>query len=489
MPGGVALLDFDNDGRIDIFITNGAVQPELKKAGEPYWNRLFRNEGEGRFVDVTEAAGLAGVGYSMGAAAADFNNDGFVDLLVTGVHQLHLYRNNGNGRFEDVTDQAGLVASDWPLSAGWMDLDNNGLLDLIIVNYCRWIPEKEPFCGDQKAGYRTYCHPKFYAPLANQIFRNQGDGTFADVSKEAGFAARMGKGMAVAFADEDGDGRMDIFITNDTVPNVLYRNRGHLRFTESALAAGVAMNESGLALSSMGTDFRDWNNDGKPDIFFSALTNETFPLYRNLGDGMFKEVTFSSKIGANSLPLSGWSTGIYDFDNDGTKDIFVATGDVQNNTEVYSSRSSKQPLALFDNRGDGTFSLRTFGEPAMHRGAAFGDLNNDGWMDVVVTRLNQTPVVLYGVPREGRHWLRIGLTGKASNRDGLGTTIRVKAGGKEQWNHATTAVGYLSSSEKAVHFGLGAAVEAEEVEIRWPSGVRQLLKNVKADQFLVVSEP
>jgi enediyne biosynthesis protein E4 len=489
MPGGVAIFDFDGDGKPDLFFTNGAPQPSLKKDGARWSNRLYRNLGGWKWEDVTEKSGVSGTGYDMGAAAGDFDNDGHADLFVTGVHGNTLYRNRGDGTFEDVTAKAGIQPSPWSIAAGWFDYDNDGFVDLFIVNYVKWDPAKEPFCGNRQAGYRTYCHPQYYDPLPNTLHRNNGDGTFTDVSEKTGIARHLGKGMGVAFADLDGDGRLDVFVTNDTTPDFLFRNKGDGTFEEIGLQAGVALNEDGLALSSMGADFRDVDGDGRPDLFVTALANQTFPLFLNLGKGLFKDVTYPSKIAAQTLAYSGWSNGIYDFDNDGRADLFAANGDVNDNTEVFSSRKSKLPNLLFLNAGDGTFLAQEAGAPALHRGAAFGDLDGDGRVDIVVTRLNELPLLLRNRMGEGRNWLSLELRGKKSNRDGIGAQLKLTAGGRTQHNHVSASVGYASSSQKAVHFGLGDARVAERIEIRWPSGQVQVLEGVKANQRMLVEEP
>jgi hypothetical protein len=489
MPGGVALFDYDDDGRLDVFFANGAPQPSLVKTGPEYSNRLYRNLGNLRFEDVTGRAGLSGEGYAMGTAAGDYDNDGRIDLLVTRHGGSTLYRNRGDGSFEDVTRAAQIPQTEWPLSAGWFDMDNDGDLDLFLVNYCRWNPRTEPFCGDARAGYRTYCHPKHYPPLANTLARNNGDGTFTDISVEAGIAAKNGKGMSVNFADYDGDGLTDIFVTNDTVPNSLFRNLGGGRFAETALEAGVAMTDEGAALSSMGSDFRDLDNDGRPDLFIAALANETFPLFRNLGKGVFKEQTQIAGIAVATLPLGGWSAGVFDFNNDGWKDLFTANSDVNDNTEVFSSRKSRLPSHLFLSRQGRRYALMPVGPPSHYRGAAFGDLDGDGRVDAVLTRLNQSPVLLRNTSGTDNHWLALRLKGTRSNRDGLGAVVRVEAGGQSQWNHATTSVGYLCSSDRVVHFGLGPAARADRIEIVWPGGRRQVLQNVDANQRVTVTEP
>ncbi len=471
MPGGVAIFDFDNDGLPDVFFTNGARQPDLNKSDASYWNRLYRNLGNWKFEDVTERAGLKGIGYSMGASAGDFDNDGFVDLFVTGVERNVLYRNRGDGTFEE----RAFPSTGWSISAGFFDYDHDGDLDLFVVNYVEWDPRKEPFCGDTQAGYRTYCHPKYYRGLANSLFRNDG-GKFVDVSKEAGIARHVGKGMALAFADYDGDGWLDMMVANDTTPNFLFHNERNGTFTEVGLAAGIAYNDDGLALSSMGVDFRDADNDGRPDLFITALANETFPLYRNLGRGLFLDVTYPSKIGQATLPWSGWGAGMYDIDNDGWKDLFTANGDVNDNTESFSSRKSRQPNAVLWNQGGKTFRAESLPSPALYRGAAFGDLDGDGAIDVVVTRLNEAPVMLKNESAQGRHWIGF--------RVPLGTMVRIRTAAGEQWNHATAAVGYASSSDPVVHFGLGAEKTVLEAEITFSGGKIRRLFNLAGDHYL-----
>lgn len=488
MAGGVGVFDFDNDGYPDVYFTNGAPQPSLEKASGGYWNRLYRNRGDGTFQDVTERAGVQAEGFTTGVAAADYDNDGNVDLFVAGVRRSFLYRNRGDGTFEDVTAAAGIRSHGWAIAAGWFDYDNDGKLDLFVVNYVEWDPKTEPFCGQPQRGIRTYCHPRIYRGLPNTLYHNNGDGTFTDVSESSGISRYTGKGMAVAFADYDYDGRMDAFVTNDTTPNFLFHNQGGGRFTEVGMAAGVAMNDDGRALSSMGADFRDIDNDGREDVFVTALTNETFPLFRNAGAGLFTDVTYRSRIGALSLTQSGWSAGMFDFDNDGWKDLFVASGDVNDNTELFSSRKSREPNLVFVNQRDGTFRIEKLAQPAMYRGAAFGDFDLDGRVDVVVTRLGEKPVLLRNVAGAGNHWLALRLIGTRSNRDGLGARVHIVTASGEQWNHATTAVGYASSSDKVVHFGLGKN-DTVKVEIEWPSGVKQVLGKVKGDRYLTVREP
>src|SRR5215469_9079324 len=355
MTGGVAAFDYNGDGLTDIFFANGAGLPSLEKSDPKYWNRLFRNEGGMRFMDVTEQAGVAGEGYSMGAAAGDYDNDGHTDLFVAGVNRNILYHNLGNGRFEDVTEKAGIKSDKWAVAAGWFDYNNDGLLDLLVVNYAKWSINGDRFCGDAARGLRVYCHPMYFEGLTNTLYRNRGDGTFEDVSEKSGLAKYQGRGMSAAFADYDGDGFLDAFLTNDNQPNFLFRNRGDGTFEEVGLGAGVALLNSGQPVSSMGVDFRDYDNDGRPDIFVTDLNNETFPLFHNLGQGMFEDATFTSRLSVLSAARGGWGNGIIDFNNDGWKDLFTANAHADDNAEQFSAAHYRQPNSIFVNLGDGTF--------------------------------------------------------------------------------------------------------------------------------------
>lgn len=491
MPGGVAVFDYDGDGRLDVYFTNGARQPQLAKVDPSYWNRLWRNRGDGTFEDVTVRAGLRAEGYCMGVAAGDFDNDGYPDLFVAGVRRNYLFHNRGDGTFADRTAAAGLDGPPlWSIAAGWFDYDRDGRLDLFVVRYVKWNPAEEPFCGSATGAFRTYCHPKFYQPLPNALYHNEGNGKFRDVSSASGIGAHLGKGMGVAFGDYDDDGWPDVAVANDAVPNFLFRNNRDGTFEQTATAAGVAYNDDGRALSSMGVEFRDYDNDGRDDLFFTALIHETFPLFRNLGRSLFADMTYRSGVGRATLALSGWGAGCYDLDNDGWKDLFTANGDVQDNTELFSERASRQRSLMLMNDEHGKFQPVPVGPLGLFRGAAFGDLDGDGRIDVILTRLGDSAVLLHNETGPGRHWLRVRLQGTSSNRDGLGAKLHlILPSGREQWNYATTSVGYASASEPAVHFGLGGETRARTLEIAWPSGVRQTLTDVAADQLLRVIEP
>ena len=501
MVAGVALLDYDGDGFLDVYVVGGASIPSLQKDSPKYWNRLYHNNHDGTFTDVTEKAGVAGAGYGMGVAIGDFDNDGRPDIFLANVTANQLLHNDGDGTFTDVTKKAGVAGAVlngkkmWAASAGWFDYNNDGLLDLFVVNYCRWEVNKDPDCSIKK-GVRAYCHPKYYAPLHNTLYRNNGDGTFTDVSAETGIAAAMGKGMSVAFADYDGDGFLDAFVANDTTDNFLFHNLGGKKFEEVGLFAGVALSKDGTALSSMGSDFKDVNNNGRPAIWHTAVEHETFPLYVERGVGEFVDMTVPSGL-ASTKEMSGWGNGIVDLDNDGWKDLFVARSNVMDNiSEQNPGRQYPEPNTIFRNVGNGKFEdVSTaagpdFQKAAAHRGVAFGDLDNDGRIDMVVTVLGGDLKYFHNITSTPNHWITLNLQGTKSNRMGIGTQVHIKTDdGREQWNEATTSVGYASSSDPRVHFGLGSSALIKRIELRWPSGTRQTLENIKADQVLKIVEP
>jgi enediyne biosynthesis protein E4 len=500
MPGGVAVFDYNGDGRPDVFFTNGANISTLKKDSPKFRNRLFRNDGNGAFTDVTDAAGLAGTGYDMGVAVADYDNDGHPDLFVAGLHHGTLYHNNGDGTFTDVTVKSGLDASlnrpdpefgpYWEITAAWVDVNNDGLLDLFVVNYMLWTYSDKPLCAI--GGIADYCSPKFYKGQPDQLFLNKGDGTFHDVSKEWGLREHVGKGMGVGMADYDLDGRPDLFVTNDASYNSLFHNKGN-KFEEVAFETGVALTEDGSFISGMGLDFRDFNNDGYPDVAFVALNNQTFPLFQNTGKGDFHEVTTESGMRDPSRQMSGFGVALYDFDNDGWKDLFVSRGHVESLNQP--GQPVDQPNTVFRNLGasgkwgalteEAGFNAAT---AARHRGCAFGDLDGDGRIDAVVSAIGRDAEIWMNRSEKSGHWLDIALRGIKSNRDGIGARIKLVTKNGAQYNHMTTSVGYASSSDGPVHFGLGSESHAELIEIHWPSGIVQTLQNVSADQILKVTE-
>ncbi|RPI29208.1 MAG: CRTAC1 family protein [Acidobacteria bacterium] len=499
MISGIALFDYNNDGWLDIYLVNGATMPGLEKADPRFHNRLFKNRGDLSFQDVTEAAGVQGRGYTHGVIAGDYDNDGQSDLFVAGLRENILYRNLGNGTFEDRTLKAGLGPGDpeygtlWSVAAAFIDYDKDGWLDLFVSNYCVWDPKTEPICGP--AGAPDYCHPQHYRGLPNSLYHNNHDGTFTNVSRPSGIRQHIGKGMGIGPADFDGDGWVDLFVANDTEPAFLFQNQKNGTFKEIGFEAGVAYTYSGAAVSGMGVDAKDIDNDSRPDVFEAALTNETMPLFRNLGNNLFEEVTASSGIAAVIRAKTGWSNGIADLNNDGWKDLFVACGDVMHPEGSFRERA---PMgnALFVNLKNGKFADasssagdRFAAAKAVHRGAAFGDLDNDGRIDVVVTALNGPTEVWHNQSPSSNHWLSIRTTGRKSSRDGMGAKIKVTTASGSQYGHVNTAVGYGCSSDPRVHFGLGKDQRASRVEITWPSGIVQTLENLKADQILTVTEP
>ena len=497
MVSGVALFDYNNDGLLDIYVANGATMPGLEKKDPSYYNRLFKNLGDGSFEDVTDKAGLRGKGYNLGVAIGDYDNDGFEDIFVAGLRENILYHNNGDGTFSDVTAKARLNNRDpeygtlWAVGAAWVDYDRDGWLDLFVSNYCVWDPVIEPICPVN--GLPDYCHPKLYKGLPNSLFHNNHDGTFTDVSASSGIRKSIGKGMGLGVADFDDDGWPDIFVANDTLPASYFHNLRDGTFKEMAIDAFVAYTDKGKAVSGMGADARDVDNDGLPDIFETAMVGETMPLFRNMGNNLFEEQTYTSGLASPTSRKSGWSNGIFDFNNDGWKDLFAACGDVMDADGFFAARVP-QSNAVFVNLKNGRFedvsaaAGADFARKAIHRGTAFGDIDNDGRVDVVVTALNGPLEVWRNVGPAPNHWILLQLIGAKSNRDGAGAKIRVVTASGARYNQVNTAVGYGCASDRRVHFGLGSNSEIKEIQIKWPSGTAQTLHDVKADQVLTVKE-
>jgi hypothetical protein len=494
----VALLDYDNDGWLDVYAVNGASMPGLDKTGARHWNRLFHNNGNGTFADVTEAAGVAGRGYDIGVVAGDYDNDGYADMLVTGLRANTLFHNNGNGTFSDATQAAGLGRSDpkygtlFAIAGAFVDYDRDGRLDLFIANYCVWDPKTEPLCGDPSLP--DYCHPSHFEGLPNSLFHNDGNGTFTDVSVASGIRAHVGKGMGIAVADLDGDGWTDLFVANDTTPAFLFMNNRNGTFTEASFERAVAFTDHGEPIAGMGADAGDVDNDGRPDIFETGLEADTFPLFKNLGAATFEDATTRSGVGALTRAFTGWGNGIVDLNNDGWKDLFAACSGVLDPKGRFGERVPLANVVLV-NRGNGSFSDgsagagEAFGRKAVHRGAAFGDIDNDGRVDVVVTALDGPLELWRNVSPAANHWLLVKTLGTKSARDGMGAKITVVTASGPQYGRVNTAVGYGSSSDPRVHFGLGADAVVKELTLTWPSGKTETLKDVKADQILTLKEP
>jgi len=500
MVAGVAVFDYNNDGLPDLYFVNGARIPGLQKTGPEYYNRLYRNNGDGTFTDVTERAGVKADGYSMGVAAADYDNDGWEDLYVVGVNRNFLFHNNGDGTFTDVTEKAGLTGVDpelgktWSICAGWFDYDRDGWLDLFVVNYCAWDFNKDPYCSNFHGGPRSYCHPSAFAGQPNMLFHNNHDGTFTNVSIPSGIGIYTGKGMGVAFADYDNDGYPDVFVANDTARNFLFHNDGNGTFSEVGLQKGVAYNGDGAALSNMGADFRDIDNDGWPDLFVTALSNEAFSYFHNEGGRFFQDDSPLTALSRLSILMGGWGNGIYDMNNDGWKDLVSVNSHVDDNIQDKLAVSYRQRNAIFENlKGRFVDVTATAGADfqvaAVHRGAAFGDLFNDGRIDLVDSVQNGPAEIFRNLTDNGNHWLEIRTVGTRSNRDGIGTKIRLESASGTQYNQVTTSVGYASSSDPRVHFGLGKDTMVRRLILEWPSGIRQQLSGIKADQILKVVEP
>jgi enediyne biosynthesis protein E4 len=500
MGSGVALFDYDNDGRLDLFLVNGAEINDPsppgtipQKTGPKYWNRLYHQKADGTFEDVTEKAGLQGTGYGMGVAVGDYDNDGYEDLFVTSYGENHLYHNNGDGTFTDVTDKAGVAGSGWSTSAAWVDLNADGLLDLVVLRYLQW-DFNDVWCGEKKEGYRSFCHPDQFEPIVPLVYRNDGNGHFTEVAKQIGFT-KAGKGLGIAIADFNRDGHIDVFLANDSVPEGLYQNKGDGTFEEVALFSGAAVDGDGHVFAGMGVDFADYDNDGLPDLVISDLAYQKYALFRNNGDGTFAYTTDNSKLGAITMLHSGWGLRFLDYDNDGWKDLLVAQAHVLDTVELaYPQLHYREPMLLARNTGHGFVDISAdsgdaFHEPWASRGMAVGDLDNDGRLDAVVTTNGGPAHILRNETDTHNHWLTLNLVGHKSNRDAIGAAVKIVTAHGTQCATVTTSSSYLSSGDKRVHFGLGPDAVVQNLEIRWPSGIVQTLHQLKGDTILRVDEP
>ena len=502
MGGGVAFLDFDQDGWQDLFFVNGAKIHDGQKNSDPpdksgpeYWNRLYRNNRDGTLTDVTERAGVKGSGYGMGVAVGDYDNDGYPDLYVTSYGESTLYHNNRNGTFTDVSAKSGVHTTGWTTSAGFFDYDNDGKLDLFVLRYLDWTFASNVYCGSKEAAGRAYCHPDNFSPVANYLFHNNADGTFTNVSDKSRIGASKGKGLGLAFADFNQDGRMDVSVANDSFQQFLFLNNGDGTFTENAVPAGVGFTDDGKTFAGMGTDAADVDDDGFPDIVTSALSNESYAYFHNNGDGTFIYQTQSSGLGEITRLFAGWGLRIFDFNNEGRKGLFLANGHVMDNIRLTMPhlQYEQQPL-LLRQVGSRFVNVSPQAGPVFQkvwasRGAAVGDLNNDGYLDIAVSNCGGPAYVLRNDGRSGNHWLGVRLIGRRSNRDGIGAHIQLTgSSGKVQHQMVTRTASYLSAQDPRVFFGIGQDKEVRGIQVTWPGGSKQQIANPKPDQILVIEE-
>jgi len=496
MGAGCGWIDYNQDGLLDLYLVNGAATGAYRPV-QPLRSALYRNNGDGTFTDVTAGAGIGAEGlFGMGVAVGDYDNDGFPDLLVLGYGRCILYHNNGNGTFTDVTAHAGVENSGrWASSAAWFDYDNDGCLDLIVANYVDWSPERNFYCGDRGPGMRSYCHPDDFQGQPPTLYHNNGDGTFTDVSKSSNLGAKGGNGLGVVTFDYDNDGWQDIFIANDHMPNFLFHNNRDGTFRELAYAAGVAVSNDGQFEAGMGTDAADTTGNGRMDLIVTHLDMQLSRLYQNLGDQTFDDATFRSRLSYATYHMSGFGTRFMDYDNDGMRDLFMANGHVLDNIERYHARTQyAEPKLMFHNNGHGIFENVSdrlgpdFQLAKVSRGAAIGDFDNDGDLDILVNNNGQAPQLLRNDGGNTNHWLEILLIGTKSNRDGVGARVKVSAGDLVLYDQRKGGMSYQSAQDSRLHFGLSQRSRIDAIEIIWPSGMVTKLSNLKSDQIFVVKE-
>ncbi|MGA7234472.1 MAG: CRTAC1 family protein [Bryobacteraceae bacterium] len=496
MGAGCAWIDYNRDGLLDLYLVNGTETAAFKPS-KPAHSALYRNNGDGTFTDVTASAHVGAEGlFGMGVAVGDYDNDGYPDLMLLGYGRSILYHNNGNGTFTDVTARAGVAnAGKWASSAAWFDYDNDGRLDLAIANYVDWTPERNFYCGGQGSGMRSYCHPDDYHGTPPTLYRNNGDGTFTDVSDPSGLAKHPSNGLGIVTLDYDGDGRQDIFIANDGRANSLFHNNGDGTFTESAYEAGVAVGEDGTTEAGMGVDAGDVSGNGWPDLIVTHLDQQQTRFYRGLGHETFEDATAAAKLGYATFQFSGFGVRFLDFDNDGWPDIFIAAGHVLDNIARYHAGVSwAEPKLVFRNMGRGIFTDVSgrlgpdLQAPTVGRGLAAGDYDNDGDLDIVVSNNGGAPQLLRNEGGNANHWLEILLVGTRSNRDGVGAHLKLTSGGWSMTAQRTGGMSYQSAQDPRLHFGLGSRTKVDALEIHWPSGRLTRLTNVAANQILTIQE-
>jgi len=495
MGGGGAFLDYNRDGRLDIFLVNSGCHKFSVKC-TPGKNALYRQNADGTFTDVAQQAGVASSGiYGMGVAVGDYDNDGYPDIYVTGFPHNTLYHNNGDGTFTDVTDKAGVAASGWSTSAAFFDYNRDGYLDLFVGRYLDWDYSKEVFCGERRPGYRSYCHPDQFRPISSRLFRNNGDGTFTDVSEASGIGKHEGKALGVVAFDFNRDGWMDLYVANDAVRNFLFRNNGDGTFTEMALLAEVAYGLQGKPQSGMGTDAADYDGDGWPDLFVTNIDYEPNNLYRNNGDETFTDVTISANLGSAALLFSAFGTRFIDYDNDGTLDLVVLNGHVLDNIHLFREgvTFAERPFLLRNSGGRfqevGATHGPAFEKAYVGRALATGDFDNDGDIDLLWVTNGGPPVLLRNDGGNRNAWIGFELVGTASNRDAIGALVTVTAGGRRRVRELVGGSSYCAAHDLRLLFGLGTVEKVEKVEIRWPSGVTSQLENLAARRYYRVQEP
>ena len=496
MGSGCGWIDYDQNGLLDLYLVNGATT-KVYTPKQPLRSALYRNNGDGTFTDITEKAGVGAEGlFGMGVAVGDYDNDGYPDLLVLGYGRCILYHNNGNGTFSDVTAKAGVQNSGrWASSAAWFDYDNDGKLDLVIANYVDWSPERNFYCGDRGPGMRSYCHPDDFHGQPPTLYHNNGDGTFTDVSKSSGVGLKGGNGLGVVTFDYDDDGWQDIFIANDHMPNYLFHNNRDGTFREVGYTVGVAVSADGQFEAGMGTDAADTTGNGRLDLIVGHLDMQLARVYQNMGDQTFEDATLRSKLSYATYHLSTFGARFMDYDNDGWRDLFLANGHVLDNVERYHADTKyAEPKLMFRNTGHGIFENVSeklgadFQLPRVSRGAAIADFDNDGDLDILINNCGQAPQLLRNDGGNSNHWLEIFLIGTKSNRDAVGSRVKVTAGDLILYDQRKGGMSYQSAQDPRLHFGLGQNASIDAIEVSWPSGLTTKLGKIKSDQIITIKE-